>query len=66
MRYRMEGGAVVISGADGRFEVFNIGGMLCHSGEIAGGTAEIPASTLVPGIYVARNAFGQTVKFVVK
>ena len=66
MRYRMEGGAVVLSGADGRFEVFNIGGMLCHSGEIAGGTAEIPASTLVPGIYVARNAFGQTVKFVVK
>ena len=41
-------------------------GMACVAGEITGGSAEIQASALTPGIYVARNAAGQTVKFVTK
>lgn len=48
------------------FEVYNMSGMACVAGEITGGTAEIQASALTPGIYVARNAAGQTVKFVTK
>ena len=63
---RTEGGSVILTGADGTFDVFNIGGTICHSGEITDGNAIIPASTLVPGIYVARNESGQAVKFVIK
>lgn len=62
----VDGGVITLTGADGHFEVYNMSGMACVAGEITGGSAEIQASALTPGIYVARNAAGQTVKFVTK
>lgn len=62
--YRTEGSSIVLTGNDGRFEVFNISGTLCHTGKISEGKASIP--DLLPGIYVARNESGQTVKFTIK
>ena len=62
----VDGGVITLTGVDGHFEVYNMSGMACVAGEITGGSAEIQASALTPGIYVARNAAGQTVKFVTK
>ena len=62
----VDGGVITLTGADGHFEVYNMSGLACVAGEITGGSAEIQASALTPGIYVARNAAGQTVKFVTK
>lgn len=62
--YKTEGSSIVLTGNDGRFEVFNISGALCHTGKISEGKALIP--DLLPGIYVARNESGQTIKFTIK
>lgn len=66
MTCRVENGSIILTGADGAFGIFNMSGIMCHSGQIVGGAATIAAPTLPQGIYIARDNSGQTVKFVIK
>lgn len=59
-------GNATITGADGTFAVYNIGGAAMHSGSIIGGSAEFNVAGWAPGIYVMRDSAGQTAKFVVR
>lgn len=61
---RVEGGAVVIEGADGGFSIVSTAGAVCLTGEISGGSASVDASRLAPGVYIVATAAGQSAKFV--
>ncbi|MDE6527928.1 MAG: hypothetical protein K2L78_02635, partial [Muribaculaceae bacterium] len=66
MTCHVENGTITLTGADGDFRIFNLSGIICHSGHIAGGSATITDRALPRGIYIARDSSGQTVKFAVK
>lgn len=57
---------IILSGADAPVEIINLTGYVCLKGNITDGSAAFSTMALQKGVYVARSATGQTIKFIVK
>ncbi|MDE5632483.1 MAG: hypothetical protein K2I54_06715, partial [Muribaculaceae bacterium] len=59
----VSGGTATLTGADGAFTVYTISGAVQHSGTIDGGQASFDTAGWAHGIYIVRDAAGNTAKF---
>jgi len=59
----VSGGIATVNGADGTFMVYSTAGALQYSGKIDGGRASFDVAGWTHGIYIVRDARGNTAKF---
>ncbi len=59
----VSGGIAKLAGADGAFVVYSTSGVMQHIGTINGGQASFDVAGWTHGIYIVRDARGNTVKF---
>ena len=59
----VSGGTATLTGADGAFTVYSISGAVQHSGTIDCGQASFDTAGWAHGIYIVRDAAGNTAKF---
>ena len=59
----VSGGTATLTGADGAFTVYSISGAVQYSGTIDGGQASFDTAGWAHGIYIVRDAAGNTAKF---